>query len=583
MIILGLNIYHPDASACLLQDGCLIAAIEEERLVRIKHWAGFPLESVKYCLKAANLSLLDVDYIALNRDPKANIYKKLLFALINRPPFLLLKDRINNFSKLKQVKHILSQQFSVPLRDLHAEVFFIEHHRAHLGSAFFVSPFKEASVVSIDGFGDFSSCMVARGKENKLNFCYAVNYPHSLGMFYTAFTQFLGFSSFGDEYKVMGLSALGRPRYLRQMEELLILKPKGKFVLNTSYFSFFNSKARLGWENREPALEDVFSDKFIKKFGLPRRADAEIGSFHADLAASVQFAYEKAFFHILNYTYKITGIPYLCLAGGCAQNSLANGKISTQTPFKQVYIPAAVADNGGALGAAYYLYHQIFTHQRKIAMKNAYWGPSFDDESINEEIESCMHKLSGCFIEKIDDQNLLCCKIAKFISESKIIGWFQGRMEWGPRALGNRSILADPRRIKIKFILNERIKAREWFRPFAPAILVEKIGDYFEAGSEDYFMSSIYSVKKNKREIISAITHVDGTARPQAVIQQENPLFWQLIKEFEKITHVPVLLNTSFNENEPIVCTPKDALDCFLRTQIDVLVMGQYVIMRKID
>ncbi|MCX5706532.1 MAG: carbamoyltransferase, partial [Candidatus Omnitrophica bacterium] len=559
MIILGLNIYHPDASACLLKDGRLIAAIEEGRLVRIKHWAGFPLESIKYCLREANLSLQDIDYIALNRDPKANMYKKLIFTITNRPSLSLFGDRLGNLSRLKETKNILSRHFSVPVRNINAKVFYIEHHRAHLGSSFFVSPFEKASVVSVDGFGDFSSCMVARGQKDRLDFCYEVNYPHSLGIFYTAFTQFLGFSRFGDEYKVMGLSAFGKPKYLREMEKILILKPKGKFSLDTSYLPFFKKGIILEWENREPSLQEAFSEKFIKKFGPPRKYNEEVSSFHTDIAASVQLAYENAFFHILNYAYKLNSIPYLCLAGGCVQNSLANGKISNNTSFKQVYIQPAASDSGGALGAAYYLYNQILVNKREFVMENAYWGPGFDDDYIGRGIESCANRLSGCSIERIADQNMLCRKIAGFISEGKIIGWFQGRMEWGPRALGNRSILADPRRKEIKSILNNRIKKREWFRPFAPAILIEKFGDYFKESSPDHFMSSIYPVRETKKKVIPAVTHVDGTARPQVVIQKDNPLFWQLIKEFESLTGVPVILNTSFNENEPIVCTPKDA------------------------
>jgi carbamoyltransferase len=290
--------------------------------------------------------------------------------------------------------------------------------------------------------------------------------------------------------------------------------------------------------------------------------------------------YEKAFFHILNHAYKITGISDLCLAGGCALNSLANGKIFEHTPFKEIYIQPAASDAGGSLGASYYLYHQILGKERTFQMKDAYWGPQFSDDEISKEIEEKKKDLQGCLIEKIDNDQELCRKTAKFISESKIVGWFQGRMEWGPRALGNRSILVDPRRPEMKDILNARIKRREWFRPFAPSILLEKVGEYFEIDYPDPFMLKVYPIKEDKRNVIPAVTHVDGTGRLQTVSKDQNPLYWKLIHEFENLTGVPVLLNTSFNENEPIVCIPHEALDCFLRTKMDVLVIGNYLIMR---
>jgi len=578
MYILGINAYHPDSSACLIKDGKLLAAVEEERFLRIKHWAGFPKESISYCLKEAKIGLGDINYIALNRNPKVNFYKKVIFILLNRPSLSLIRSRLSNILKIEGIKDILSKEFLVPKEKIKAKIYNIEHHRAHLASAFFVSPFKESSIVSLDGFGDFTSCMVAKGQVNKIKVLSVVNYPHSLGLFYTAFTQFLGFKKFGDEYKVMGLAAYGKPKYLQDLEEILILKPEGRFVLNLDYFSFFKKRDSLLWDNTEPVLEDVFSDKFREKFGPPRRYVEELSPLHYDLASSLQAMYEKAFFHILNYAYKLTGISHLCLAGGCVLNSLANGKIFDNTAFKEVYIQPAASDAGGCLGAAYYLYHQILNNKRNFVMKNAYWGPGFNEVEIERAIKEREKDLRGVSIEKIENYDKLCCKTAEFIAQGKIVGWFQGRMEWGPRALGNRSILADPRRKETKDVLNERIKRREWFRPFAPSILLEKVDEYFEKDYPDPFMLKVYPVKENKRELIPAVTHVDGTGRLQTVSREENPLFWKLIKEFEKITGVPVLLNTSFNENEPIVCSPQEALDCFLRTKLDILVMGNYLI-----
>jgi carbamoyltransferase len=580
MHILGINAYHPDSSAAIIHDGKLIAAAEEERFLRIKHWAGFPKESIGYCLKEAKIGLGDVDYIALNKNPLANFYKKVMFVFFKKPPLSLVKSRLSNVFKIEEIRDTLSKEFSIPKRKIKAKIYMIEHHRAHLASSFFVSPFNKATVVSIDGFGDFTSCMVAKGDDNKINVLYEVNYPHSLGLFYTAFTQFLGFKKFGDEYKVMGLSAYGKPRYLKEMEEILILEPGGKFRLNLDYFSFYKKRYGMLWDNTEPILEDVFSGKFIEKFGVPRNYEEENSSFHCDLAASMQSAYENAFFHILNYAFEITGIPNLSLAGGCALNSLANGKIFDFTPFKEIYIQPAASDAGGSLGACYYLYHQILSNRRTFVMRHAYWGPGFSETELNYELEVRSHELNkqGCRILKIDGQEQLCRLVAQAIADGKIVGWFQGRMEWGPRALGNRSILVDPRKSEMKDILNTRIKKREWFRPFAPSILLEKVSEYFERGYPEPFMLKVYSIKEDKRKLIPAVTHIDGTGRLQTVSKEENPLFWQLINEFEKLTGAPVLLNTSFNENEPIVCTPKEALDCFLRTKMDMLVLGDYLI-----
>lgn len=583
MYILGLNAYHPDSSASIIKDGKLLAAVEEERFRRVKHWAGFPSYSVQYCLKEAGIGLKDLDYIALNRDPLANWNRKLFFLLTKRPSLSFINDRLRNAFKINNAKDTMASKFQMPENKIPARVFNIEHHRSHLASSFFVSPFEEAAVLSVDGFGDFTSCLAAHGRDNRFWRLFSVNYPHSLGIFYTAFTQLLGFRKFGDEYKVMGLSAYGKPQQLKKMEEMLILLPGGKFRLQLDYFSFYKTSGGMLWNNTEPLLENVFSGRLVKEFGPQRRQEDEISEYHCDLAASLQAVYEKAFFHILNYLHRKTGLSKLCLSGGCALNSLANGKIFEHTPFKEVYIQPASSDAGGSLGAAYYLYHQVLRKKRDFQMSQSYWGPCYSDEEILKQIEEMKPEFEKkeCLIEKAMDDSELCTRTARYIADGKIVGWFQGRMEWGPRALGNRSIVADPRNPQMKDILNARIKRREWFRPFAPSIMIEELKEYFSIDYPDPFMLKVYPVKEEKRSVIPAVTHIDGTGRLQTVSRQENPLFWQLINEFKNLTGIGILLNTSFNENEPIVCSPAEAIDCFLRTKMDCLVMGRHIIRYK--
>jgi len=578
--ILGLNAYHPDSSACIIKDGQLLAAVEEERFRRIKHWSGFPKEAIRYCLKFAGIGLEDLDYIAMNKDPQANIYRKIVYFVLKKPALSLLSNRLRNLIKIKDIKTMLAKEFLISKEKIKAKVVNVEHHRAHLASAFFVSPFKDAAVVSLDGFGDFTSSMVAKGKDNKIKVNYAVNFPHSLGLFYTAITQYLGFKNFGDEYKVMGLSGFGKPTFLKEMSNILKIQTSGRFKLNLSYFSFQAQGVSLEWEDCEPKLSSVFSQKLIELFGPARKNQEEITLRHCDIAASLQVAYENVFFAILNQAYQLTQSKNLSLAGGCALNSLANGKIFERTPFKDIYIQPNASDAGGALGAAYYVCNQLLGGERNFIMQEAYWGPYFSDLEIEGVIAQNKHELSGCIISKVDTEDELCKRSAQFIADGLILGWFQGRMEWGARALGNRSILVDPRRKEMKDVLNERIKKREWFRPFAPSILKEKTGEYFFIDYPDPFMLKVYLIKLEKREIIPAVAHIDGTGRLQTVSEEENPLYYKLIKAFESLTGIPILLNTSFNENEPIVCSPFEAVNCFLRTKMDVLVLGKFIITR---
>jgi len=585
MIILGLNAYHGDSSACILVDGKLIAAAEEERFRRIKHWAGFPSEAVKYCLGEAGIKVEDIDHIAVNRNPTANLLKKALFTLSKHPSLNLIKDRLKNATKVKDIKSKLCEEFKIDRSKLKVQVHNIEHHVAHLGSTFLVSPFEEAAIVSVDGFGDFVGAMWGIGRGEKIEIKDRVFFPHSLGLYYLALTQYLGFPKYGDEYKVMGLASYGEPSYLEKMEKIVRLNSKGRFSLNLDYFIHHSEGVTMTWDGGEPKMGPVYSRKMENSLGPARKREEPLTREHENIAASMQAMYEEAFFHLLNYVYTRTKIPILCLAGGCAMNSVANGKIFDKTPFQEVYIQAAAGDAGGAIGAAYYVWHQILNKPRDFVMEHAYWGPQYTKAEVKVEIEKKRSELIklNCMIEQINDENELCRRTAKEITEGKVVGWFQGRMEWGPRALGNRSIVVDPRRTDMKDILNARIKRREPFRPFAPSILLEKTGEYFEKDYPDPFMIKVYPVRPEKRAVIPAVTHVDGSGRLQTVKREDNPLYWKLIKEFENLTGVPVVLNTSFNENEPIVCTPQEALDCFLRTKMDVLVLNNFFIKRDRD
>ncbi|MDD4869344.1 MAG: carbamoyltransferase C-terminal domain-containing protein [Kiritimatiellae bacterium] len=584
MVILGLNAYHGDSAACILVEGKLIAAAEEERFRRIKHWAGFPTEAIRYCLAEAGISLDQVDHIAVNRNPSANLLEKVLFTFSKRPSLTHIKNRLTNASKIVDIKAMLCSEFHVSESRLKAEVHNIEHHRAHLASSFFVSPFDPAAVVSVDGFGDFVSTMWGTGSGNRLTISDQVNFPHSLGLFYLAMTQFLGFPRYGDEYKVMGLAPYGRPCEMDKMRKIVHLKSKGHFELELDYFLHHSEGVAMVWDNGEPTVGTVYSDKLIELLGPPRMKDEQLSDYHKNLAASLQEMYEDAFFHILEHVSRETKTPNLCLAGGCAMNSVANGKIFERSPFRELYVQSAAGDGGGAVGAAFYVWNQVQANPRTFVMDNAYLGPEFSNDEINSELRALSFELEkqGCTVNLIEDEDELCRLTAAKVTEGKVIGWFQGRMEWGPRALGNRSIICDPRRADMKDILNLKIKRRESFRPFAPSILRESVAEWFETDYDVPFMLQVYQIREEKRKLIPAVTHVNGSGRLQSVSKSQNPRYYRLIKAFEMITGVPVVLNTSFNENEPVVCKPEEALDCFLRTRMDVLVMGNWFVERKV-
>lgn len=582
MIILGINAYHGDASAALVVDGNLVAAAEEERFTRVKHQAGFPAQAIRYCLKAAGVRPEELDSIAISRNPRAHLYKKLLFALSRGPSSAFLKNRLTNAAKVKDIRQTLSETLEVNRGKLKVEVEYVEHHLAHLASCFFVSPFEEAALLSVDGFGDFVSTMWGVGRGNRIEIHGWVEFPHSLGILYTAVTQYLGFIRYGEEYKVMGLAAYGEPVYLEEFRRILRLSRGMDFALDLSYFVHHRDGASMTWASGEPTLSDAFSAKLIERFGPRRLPTDPIEKHHQDLAASLQAMLEEAVFHLLNRLSQQTGLKRLSMAGGVALNCVVNGQIFERTPFEEVYIQPAAYDGGTSLGAAYAVWHHRMGKPRSFEMRHAYWGPEFGEAKISKELEGRSETLrkQGCVVRKIEDEGELCRWTAERMAEGRIIGWYQGRMEFGPRALGNRSIVADPRSLKVKELLSRRIKRREPFRPFAPSILEEATSDYFEQSSPSPFMLMAYRVKPEKRGIIPAVTHVDGTGRLQTVDRQTNPLYWRLIKAFEALTGIPVVLNTSFNEDEPIVCTPEEALDCFQRTKMDGLVMGRYIVER---
>lgn len=570
MNILGLNAFHGDASAALLRDGHLVAAIEEERLNRVKHWAGLPVQAASYCL--AGTATKELEHIAISRDPRAHLGVKLLRAALRPGAWGRLRSRAVNSYQVTQLRGNLSEALQMNLDG--ARIHNVEHHRAHLASAFFASPFEEAAVASIDGFGDFSSAMWAVGRGNNMEVLGSVQFPHSMGIFYTAFTQFLGFTKFGDEYKMMGLAAYGEPRYTTQVRDVLATRD-GQCRLNLEYFTHHTEGVEMSWDGGEPVLGNVFSQKMADVFGPPRLPRSEILPQHADLAASVQAVFEENYFRFLNDLHARTGQKALCLAGGCALNCAANGKILEKTPFRDLYIQPAANDSGTSIGAALYVWHEVLNHPRTMVMRHAYYGPEYTAHEIRAELDTV-----GATAHAMSEAEMLD-RTAREIADGKVVGWFQGRMEFGPRALGNRSILADPRRSDMKDILNSRIKHREHFRPFCPSIRADRAAEFFETSYPSPFMVTAYRIRPERQADIPAVTHADGTGRLQMVEEDQNPLYWKLITRFAELTGVPVLLNTSFNENEPIVNTPGQAIDCFLRTNMDVLVVGPYLLYKN--
>ncbi len=577
MYVLGINAYHGDAAAALIKDGRLIAAVEEERFNRCKHSAGFPAQAIRYCLKEAGIGIEDLDHVGISRDPSAHLHKKILFAAtrIKSLARSQIKDRLGNAARVRDLKEELGRVFSVPKKHLRARFHNIEHHRAHLASCFFVSPFERAALLSIDGFGDFISTMWAIGEGTSIGVLGQVEYPHSTGIVYTATTQFLGFPHYGDEGKVMGLAPYGQPRFINEFREIIRTEENGQFRLNLDFFRHHSEGVEMTWDHGSPVIGRVYSDAFADLFGPARAEGTPLSGRERDIAASLQLRLEEVGFHILNNLHERTGLNDLGLAGGVAYNSVMNGKILLKTPFKRVYVQPAAGDSGTALGVCYQIYNEVLQCKRGEVMEGAYTGPEFSNDEICVALER-----SG-FAADTHTDNEVTKRAAQDIAAGLVVGWFQGRMEFGPRALGNRSIVADPRRAEMKVILNDRIKKREPFRPFAPSILEECVADYFEQTHPASTMLMVYQVREERRNQIPAVTHVDGSGRLQTVSRTVNGRYYQLISDFAELTGVPVILNTSFNENEPIVCTPQEAIECFRKTKMDVLYLGNLAVRRK--
>jgi carbamoyltransferase len=574
--ILGLNAYHGDAAAAIVVDGELVAAAEEERFNRIKHVAGFPSLAAQWCLAEAGISPTELDHMAVSRDPRANVGQKLLRTIRHGASARYLKARLQNAAKIRDVRTALADALDIDATTLRAQVHNVEHHQAHVASAFFVSPFEEAAILSVDGFGDFASTMTAVGRGNSYEVIDRVLFPHSLGIFYAAITQWLGFPHYGDEGKVMGLAPYGDPeRYMKAMRD--VVRTTGDlFELNLDYFTHDKEGVDMTWDEGSPRIGRIFSEKLVETFGPAREPDGEITKHYEDVGAAAQKRLEEVYLHIVERLQQRTGLTDLCLAGGVALNAVANGRVRPETQFDGLYIQPAAGDSGTAVGAAYYVWNQELRMPRSFVMTHAFTGPGYADA----EIESAVAQ-AGLDATRLDDDALFPA-VAERIAAGDVVGWFQGRMEFGPRALGHRSIVADPRAANMKDVLNARIKHRESFRPFAPSILADGVGDWFEQDYTSPFMVLVYKTRAEKRALIPAVNHIDDTGRVQSVEHAVDPRYYRLIEEFDRQTGVPILLNTSFNENEPIVMTPSEALETFLKTNMDLLVLGNYVLRRSV-
>lgn len=572
MLILGINAFHADAAAVLVdgESGQLVAAIAEERLNRVKHFAGFPDLAVRACLRQAGAAAKDIDHVGVARDAKANLLAKIGFAARNLPRMpALARQRLANRAEIASIPALLEKALELPPGGLHATVHSIEHHLAHLASAFFVSPFDQAALLSIDGFGDFASTMTGVGQGTALEVFDRTLFPHSMGIVYTALCQFIGYDQYGDEGKVMGLAPYGQDNYHELFDELVQLDARGRFRLNLDYFVHHTEGVDYSFDAAgQPTVARLFSPLLERRLGKPRIRYGELTQREMDLARSLQAALERVYFHILHDLYDRTGLDRLCLAGGVALNSVANGLALEETPFRQIYVQPAAGDDGTALGAAYWVLHRVLNRPRAFTMTHAYTGPSYSEAEVAAAVRA-----RGVTAKALAEPDLLE-ETASAIAEGKIVGWFQGAMEWGPRALGNRSILAHPGHPQMKDILNARIKQREWFRPFAPSILEERLDEYFGTTHPSPFMLMVYRTRPEVRDRLCAVNHVDNTGRVQSVRKDSNARYHGLIEAFARKTGTPVVLNTSFNENEPIVCTPLEAIDCFQRTHMDVLVLG---------
>lgn len=572
-LILGINAYHGDASAAIVRDGQLIAAVEEERFNRVKHWAGFPAESIRYCLDAAGADVRDVDHVGVSFHPRANLARRIKFVLANRPSIGSLVDRLWRQGKTLGLEAQFAVALDVPHTDVRAQFHRIEHHQTHVAAGYLMSPFDDAAVLSIDGMGDFTSTLTAHGQGAGWRELDRVYYPHSLGFLYTAITMYLGFPNYGDEYKVMGLAPYGEPEFVDVFRRMI--RPAGDtFELNLDYFTHHRTGIRMKWNDGAPIVKPFHSSRVEAELGPPRRPDEPLLPRHDNIARSLQVVTEEIVTHLLRRLHHKTKCKNVCLTGGCAMNSVANGKVTSETPFENVYVPAGAADNGTAFGAAFYIWNRILDRPRSFVQEHAYWGCESDADECAAALRA-----AGLPCEPLTEIELIH-RTVDLLLDGKVVGWFQARMEFGARALGNRSLVADPRRPDMRDIINLRIKFRERFRPFAPSILEEHVGEWFAVNEPAPFMEKVFPIRPERRPLIPAVTHVDGSGRLQSVSRRANPLYYSLIERFFERTGVPILLNTSLNENEPIVCRPREAIDTFLRTEMDALALGPFLVDR---
>lgn len=588
--ILGLSFFYHDSAAVLLVDGQPIAMAEEERFSRKKHDCNFPEKAIRFVLEKGNIQPEELDYVVFYEKPFLKLERIFKVSLATFPvaPKNFIYSMKNLFSEKLWIREIISKRMGIDYK----KVLFSEHHISHAASTFLCSPYEKAAILTIDGVGEWACTTIGIGEKNKIKILKEIHFPHSLGLLYSSFTAFLGFEINDGEYKVMGMAPYGQPKYVDKIKKIIKFFDDGSYALDLKYFSFHHS------------IDKTYSSEFVKLFGKPRYKGSKFFTrksgwpshfglkpniksyekmaleqeYYADIAASIQAVTEEAILGLAMEAYKLTGYSKLCLAGGVALNSVANLKIIQNTPFKEIFVQPAAGDSGGALGAALYIYNSVFNQPRKFLMENTYYGQKYNQEEIKSSIEN-----KGLKFDFFEEEKLLDLVVKEMIN-GKVIGWFEGRFEWGPRALGSRSIISDPRRSDMKDIINTKIKFREPYRPFAASVLAKKAEDFFDLSNiqKHYparFMLYVVNVKKDKRKIIPAVTHINGTSRPQIVFKKDNQRYWKLINKFYQATGVPLILNTSFNlKGEPIVNSPEDAVSVFLRSEIDVLVMENFII-----
>jgi len=589
MNILGISCYYHDAAAALLRDGDLIAAAEEERFSRKKHDFGFPTGAIRFCLAQGGISAQDLDYVVFYEKPFEKFERILMTTLQTYPKSwkVFRESMITWLVDKLWIRHHIEQEIGVPKE----KVLFTQHHAAHAASAFLASPFEEAAILTVDGVGEWATATYGVGRGTDIRLFKEIRFPHSLGLLYSAFTAFLGFEVNEGEYKVMGMAPYGAPKYVDKVWKLIRQFEDGSFCLDMDYFCFHHSTTRtynrrfeaLFGEPRPPEMHF-----FTASTGYPSYFGAKPGNYdelcrlnqhYADIAASIQRVTEEVLLKMARAVRQETGLKALCIAGGVGLNSVANGRILRESGFDRLYVQPAAGDGGGALGAALHACHTMMGHPRRLVMRHAYWGQAYG----NGEVDGFLRR-EGIAHEVAPDEGRLLDRTVEALTAGKVVGWYQGRFEWGPRALGNRSILADPRRAEMKDVVNTKIKFREPYRPFAPSVLAERAEDFFDlqdAAQQDAarFMLLVTPVRPEKQDVIPAITHVDGTGRLQTVFEETNSLYYRLIRRFGEATGVPVVLNTSFNlRGEPIVTTPENAYSTFRRSEMDLLVMGNCLV-----